>query len=65
MPMLSSRSCMVSCLTFKFLINFEFTFVYGLKKCSHFILWYVHVQFFQYHLLKKCDFSYIFLPALL
>ena len=56
---------MVSCLTFKFLINFEFTFVYGLKKHSHFILLYVDVQFSQYHLLKKCDFSYIFLPTLL
>ena len=56
MPVVSSRSCMVSCLTFKFLINFDFTFVYGLKKRSHFILLYVDVQFSQYHLLKKSDF---------
>ena len=29
LPMLSSRSFMVSCLIFKFLSHFEFIFVYG------------------------------------
>ena len=35
------------------LIHFEFTFVYGVGKCSNFILLYVVVQFSQHHLLKR------------
>ena len=34
MPMFSSRSCIVSGLTFRSLIHFEFIFVYGVRKCS-------------------------------
>ena len=34
----SSRSFIVSSLTFRSLIHFEFIFVYGVKKCSSFIL---------------------------
>ena len=34
----SSRSFIVSGLTFRSLINFEFIFVYGVRKCSSFIL---------------------------
>ena len=34
----SSRSFIVSGLTFRSLIHFEFIFVYGVKKCSSFIL---------------------------
>ena len=34
LPMFSSRSCMVSGLTFRSLIHFEFIFVYGVRKCS-------------------------------
>ena len=33
----SSRSCIVSGLTFRSLIHFEFIFVYGVRKCSSFI----------------------------
>ena len=36
--MFSSRSLIVSDLTFKSLIHFEFIFVYGVRKCSSFIL---------------------------
>ena len=36
--MLSSKSFIVSGLTVRSLINFEFIFVYGIKKCSNFIL---------------------------
>ena len=35
---LSSRSFIVSGLTFRSLIHFEFIFVYGVRKCSSFIL---------------------------
>ena len=38
LPMFSSRSFIVSGLTFRFLIHFEFIFVYGVRKCSSFIL---------------------------
>ena len=34
LPMFSSRNFMVSGLTFKSLIHFEFIFVYGIRKCS-------------------------------
>ena len=37
-PMFSSRSFMVSCLTFKSLSHFEFIFVYGVRECSNFML---------------------------
>ena len=36
--MFSSRSFIVSGLTFRYLIYFEFTFVYGVRKCYSFIL---------------------------
>ena len=34
LPMFSSRSFIVSGLTFRSLIHFEFIFVYGVRKCS-------------------------------
>ena len=37
LPKFSSRSCIVSGLTFRSLIHFEFIFVYGVRKCSSFI----------------------------
>ena len=38
LPMFSSKSFIVSGLTFISLIYFEFIFVYGIRKCSSFIL---------------------------
>ena len=38
LPVFSSRSFIVSGLTFRSLIHFEFIFVYGVRKCSAFIL---------------------------
>ena len=35
LPTFSSRSFIVSGLTFKSLTHFDFIFVYGVKKCSH------------------------------
>ena len=49
----SSRSFIVSGLTFRSLIHFEFIFVYGVRKCSSFILLQVVDQLSQHHLLKR------------
>ena len=38
LPMFSSRSFIVSDLTFRSLIHFEFIFVYGVRKCSSFFM---------------------------
>ena len=43
--MFSSRCFIVSGLTFRSLIHFEFIFVYGVRKCSSFILLQVVDQF--------------------
>ena len=52
--MLFSKSFIVSDLIFRSLIlNFEFIFVYGVRKCSNFILLHVAIQFSQHHLLKR------------
>ena len=63
LPMFSSF--VVSGLTSRSLIHFEFIFVYGVRKCSNFILLHVAVQFSQHHLLKRlCLPHCIFLPPL-
>ena len=51
--MISPRSFIVSGVTFRSLIHFEFIFVYGVRKCSSFILLQVVDQFSQHHLLKR------------
>ena len=53
LPMFSCKSFIVSGLTNRSLIHFEFIFVYGIRKCSNFILLHVAVQFSQHHLLKR------------
>ena len=61
----SSKSFVVSNLTFSSSIHFEFIFVYGVKKCSNFILLHIAVQFSQHHLLKRLSLPHcIFLPPL-
>ena len=42
--MFSSKSLMVSGLTFRSLIHFEFTFVYGVRECSNFILFFLMIR---------------------
>ena len=65
LPIFSSKSFIVSGLTFRSLIYFEFIFVCGVRKCSSFILIQVVDQFSQQHLLKRLSFLYcIFLPIL-
>ena len=66
LPVFSSRILMVFCLPSSSLIHFEFSFVYGIRKWSGFILLHVAVHFSQCHLLKRPSFSHwIFFPALL
>ena len=65
LPMFSSKSFIVSDLTFRFLIHFEFIFVYGVRKCCNFIVLHVAVQFSQDYLLKMLSLPHcIFLPPL-
>ena len=60
----SSKSVIVSSLTFRFLIYFEFIFMYGVRECSNFILLHVAIQFSP-HLMKRLSFLHcIFLPPL-
>ena len=56
LPKFSSKSLIVSGLTFGSLIDFEFIFVYGVRKCSSFILLQVVNQFSQHNLLKRLSF---------
>ena len=63
--MFSSRSFIVSGLTFRSLIHFEFILVYGVRKWSSFILLQVVDQISQHHLLKRLSLIHcIFLPPL-
>ena len=65
LPMFSSKSFIVSGLTFMSLILFEFIFVYGVRKYSNFILLHVAVHFSQHRLLKRLSLPHcIFLPPL-
>ena len=64
--MFSFRSFIVSGLTFRSLIHFEFIFVYGVRKCSSFVLLQVADQFSQHRWLKRLSFFHcISLPPLL
>ena len=60
-PMLSSRSFIDSCLTFRSLIHFEFIFVYGVWKCSCFIL--LQVVVFPAWLVKEVVFFPLYILA--
>jgi len=55
-PMFSSKTFIASGLISRSLIHLEFIFVYGVRECSHFILFHVAVQFSQHHLLNKLSF---------
>ena len=65
LPVFSSRNFTVSGIMFRSLIHFEFVFVYGVRKCSSFILLQVVDQSSQHHLLKRLSLIHcIFLPPL-
>ena len=61
--MFSSKSFIVSGITFRSLIYFEFIFVYGVRKCFNFILLHVAVQISQHHLLKRLSFLHLYILA--
>ena len=54
---------MVSGPIFRCLIHFDFIFVYGVRKCSSFILMQVVDQFSQHHLLKRLSFFSLYILA--
>ena len=56
----SSKSFIVSGLTFRSLIHFEFIFVYGIRKCSNFILLHVAVQVPSTTSWRNCLFSIVY-----
>ena len=63
LPMFSSKGFYSSGLVFRSLIHLEFIFVYGVRKCSNFILLHVDLQFPQHHLLKRLSLAHcIFSP---
>ena len=62
LPMFSSRNFMVSCLIFKSLSYFEFSFVYGMRECSNFFDLHVTVLLSHHLLLKRLTPLYI-LPS--
>ena len=65
LPMFSSKSFVVSGLTFMSVIHIEFIFVYDVWESSNFILLHVAVQFSQHQLLQKQSFLHcIFLLTL-
>ena len=60
LPLFYSKSFIVSGLTFRSLVYFEFIFVYGVKECLNFIYLHVVVQFSQAHLLKTVFLFFMF-----
>ena len=56
LAMFSSKGFIVSGITFRSLIYFEFNFVYGVRKCYNCIFLHVVIQFCQHHLLKRVSF---------
>ena len=59
LSMISPRCFIVSSLTFRCLIHFEFIFKFGVRECSNSILLHVAVQLSQHHLLKRLIFSIV------
>ena len=65
LPMLSSRSFIVSGLTFRSLIDFEFIFVFSIRECSNFILLHAVVQLAHHYFLNKLSFLHCIFLLLL
>ena len=64
LPEFFSKSVIVSGFPFRYLIHFEFIFLYGVREYSYFILSHVAIQFSQRHLLKRL-FSSLYILTLL
>ena len=63
LPVFSYKSFLVSGLTLRSSICFEFIFVYDVREYSNFILLHVAVQFSQHHLLKRLSFLHCYILA--
>ena len=61
LPIFSSRSLIVSCLTFKFLRHFDFIFVHGVRMCSSFIDLHAAVQLFSLYVVSFFSFLFLWL----
>ena len=65
LPIFSSRIFIVSCLIFKSLSHFEFTFVHDVRVCSNITSLHVVAQLSQNYLLERLSFPHcVFLPPL-
>ena len=58
LPMFSSRFFIISGLSLKVLIHFEFILVCGIRRWSSLIFLHVSVQFSHHHLLNKLSFAH-------
>ena len=63
LPLFSSRSFMMLCLTFKPLSHFEFIFVYYVRMCSNFIDLHALPSFLSTPCWRNCLFSPLHIPA--
>ena len=61
--MFSSKSFIVSGLTFRSLIQFEFIFVFDVRRCSNFILLHVAVQFSPAPFIEEAVFAPLYILA--
>ena len=61
LPKFSSKSLIVPCFTFRCLIHFEFIFVYGVRKCSNFILLQCRCPVFPAPLIEEAVFSPLYI----
>ena len=65
LPIFSPKRFIVSGLTFRSLIHFQYILVYGVRRCSNFIILHAAVQFSHHHLLNRLFLPhYIFLTPL-
>ena len=55
----SSKSFIVSSLTFRSLIHFKFIFMYDIRKCSNFIL--LHIAYFPAPLIEEAIFAQLYI----
>ena len=61
--MFSSKSFIVSGLILRSLIHFEYVFVYGVRKCSNFILLHVTVQVFPAPFIEQAVLAQLYILA--
>ena len=63
LPMFFSKSFIVSGLTFRSLIHFEFIYVYGVRQCSNFIFFTCSCPVFPALFIDKAVFAPLYILA--